>query len=244
MKAVCWMGTEKMSVENVPDPQILNPRDAIVRITRTAICGSDLHLYDGFIPTMEQGDIVGHEFMGEVVEVGPAISREAEGRRPGRGAVHDRLRQAASSASSSCGRCCDNSNPNSWIAEKTYGLLAVRPVRLLAHDGRLRRRPGAVRARALCRCWAAQDSGRNSRREGAVPFRHFSHRLHGRGELQHSARRHGRHLGLRSGWTVRHSQRVHAGSRAGHRHRSLRVSPADGAQTAEPRPSTTSKWIP
>ena len=73
MKAVCWMGKEKMSVENVPDPKILNPRDAIVRITRTAICGSDLHLYGGFIPTMEQGDIVGHEFMGEVVEVGPEI---------------------------------------------------------------------------------------------------------------------------------------------------------------------------
>ena len=73
MKAVCWMGKEKMSVENVPDPRILNPRDAIVRITSTAICGSDLHLYGGFIPTMEQGDIMGHEFMGEVVEVGPGV---------------------------------------------------------------------------------------------------------------------------------------------------------------------------
>jgi len=70
MKAVCWMGANKMSVETVPDPEILNPRDAIVRITSTCICGSDLHLYNGYIPTMEQGDIMGHEFMGEVVEVG------------------------------------------------------------------------------------------------------------------------------------------------------------------------------
>ena len=76
MKAVCWMGKEKMQVHDVPDPTILNPRDAIVRITSTCICGSDLHLYDGFIPTMEQGDILGHEFMGEIVEVGPGISKE------------------------------------------------------------------------------------------------------------------------------------------------------------------------
>jgi threonine dehydrogenase-like Zn-dependent dehydrogenase len=76
MKAVCWMGKEKMSVETVPDPKILNPRDAIVRITSTCICGSDLHLYDGLMPTMEQGDIMGHEFMGEVVEVGGAIKPE------------------------------------------------------------------------------------------------------------------------------------------------------------------------
>ncbi len=94
MKAVCWMGKEKMSVENVPDPRILNPRDAIVRITSTAICGSDLHLYGGFIPTMEQGDIMGHEFMGEVVEVGAGSgSQQAKGWRPRSRAVHHRLRE-------------------------------------------------------------------------------------------------------------------------------------------------------
>ena len=76
MKAVCWMGVGKMSVETVPDPEILNRRDAIVRITSTCICGSDLHLYNGFIPTMEQGDIMGHEFMGEVVEVGAGVDRD------------------------------------------------------------------------------------------------------------------------------------------------------------------------
>ena len=121
MKAVCWMGKEKMSVENVPDPQILNPRDAIVRITKTAICGSDLHLYGGFIPTMEQGDIVGHEFMGEVVEVGSGISRDKL-------KVGDRVVVPFTIACGKCffceqqlWSCCDNSNPNYWVAEKMMG---------------------------------------------------------------------------------------------------------------------------
>src|SRR4051812_20342119 len=70
MRANCWMGKNDVRIQNVPDPKILNPRDAIVKITSTAICGSDLHLYDGFVPTMEKGDILGHEFMGEIVELG------------------------------------------------------------------------------------------------------------------------------------------------------------------------------
>ena len=81
MKAVCWCGTHSLHVENVPDPKIINPRDAILRITRSAICGSDLHLYDGFIPTMEKGDILGHECMGEVVEVGPEVKNLRPGDR-------------------------------------------------------------------------------------------------------------------------------------------------------------------
>ncbi len=72
MKANCWMDKQTVEVRDVPDPQILNQRDAIVRITSTAICGSDLHLYNGFMPPMKKGDILGHEFMGEVVEVGRA----------------------------------------------------------------------------------------------------------------------------------------------------------------------------
>jgi threonine dehydrogenase-like Zn-dependent dehydrogenase len=71
MKAVCWMGKSKLETLVVPDPEILNPHDAVIKVTRTAICGSDLHLFDGFIPTMESGDILGHEFMGLVEEVGP-----------------------------------------------------------------------------------------------------------------------------------------------------------------------------
>jgi threonine dehydrogenase-like Zn-dependent dehydrogenase len=121
MKAVCWMGKEKMQVHDVPDPKILNPRDAIVRITSTCICGSDLHLYDGYIPTMEQGDIMGHEFMGEIVEVGPGIQRDKL-------KVGDRVVVPFTIACGSCFSCkeqlwslCDNSNPNAWIAEKMMG---------------------------------------------------------------------------------------------------------------------------
>ena len=74
MKAVCWNGKKDIRVETVADPKILNPRDAIIKTELTAICGSDLHLYNGNIPTMKSGDILGHEFLGEVVEVGAGIS--------------------------------------------------------------------------------------------------------------------------------------------------------------------------
>ena len=121
MKAVCWMGPKKMAVETVPDPTILNPRDAIVKITSTCICGSDLHLYNGFMPTMEQGDIVGHEFMGEIVEVGAGI-------KPDKLKVGDRVVVPFTIACGGCffckrelWSCCDNSNPNAWIAEKMMG---------------------------------------------------------------------------------------------------------------------------
>jgi threonine dehydrogenase-like Zn-dependent dehydrogenase len=115
------MGKEKMQVHDVPDPMILNPRDAIVRITSTCICGSDLHLYDGFVPTLEQGDILGHEFMGEVVEVGPGIQNDNL-------KVGDRVVVPFTIACGNCQSCkdqlwscCDNSNPNAWIAEKMMG---------------------------------------------------------------------------------------------------------------------------
>ncbi len=121
MKAVCWMGKEDIQVHDVPDPTILNPRDAIVRITSTCICGSDLHLYDGYMPTLEAGDILGHEFMGEVVEVGPGVDREKL-------KVGDRVVVPFTIACGSCTPCsqqlwslCDNSNPNAWIAEKMMG---------------------------------------------------------------------------------------------------------------------------
>ena len=73
MKANCWYGKQNVQVTEVADPKIINRRDAIVKITTTAICGSDLHLYNGYVPTMEKGDILGHEFMGEVVEIGPDV---------------------------------------------------------------------------------------------------------------------------------------------------------------------------
>lgn len=79
MKAVCWHGTHDVRIQTVPDPTILNPRDAIIEITTTAICGSDLHIYDGYIPAMEKGDILGHEFMGYVVEVGREVKKLRKG---------------------------------------------------------------------------------------------------------------------------------------------------------------------
>jgi threonine dehydrogenase-like Zn-dependent dehydrogenase len=119
MKALCWHGKNDVRVETVPDPVLLNPRDAIVKITSTAICGSDLHLYDGYIPTMQAGDILGHEFMGEVVEVG----REVKNLRVG-----DRVVVPFTISCGSCFFCsnqlwslCDNSNPNAAVAESLYG---------------------------------------------------------------------------------------------------------------------------
>ena len=119
MKALVWQGTNDVRVERVPDPTILNPRDAIIKVTTTAICGSDLHLLNGYIPTMKAGDILGHEFMGEVVEVGKENTRLQVG---------DRVVVPFTIA---CGRCffcerqlwslCDNSNPNAWMAEELYG---------------------------------------------------------------------------------------------------------------------------
>ena len=119
MKAVCWNGKQDVRVENVPDPKLINPRDAIIRTTTTCICGSDLHLYDGYIPTMMAGDVLGHEFMGEVVEVG----KDVKNLKPG-----DRV---VVPFTISCGNCfyckqglwsaCDNSNPNAWMMEKAYG---------------------------------------------------------------------------------------------------------------------------
>ena len=119
MRANCWMGKKKLSVEHVPDPQILNARDAIVKITATTICGSDLHLYNGFMPTMQKGDILGHEFMGEVVELGAAVKNLKIG---------DRVVVPFCIACGNCESCqlgnfscCENSNPTGWMPEKLMG---------------------------------------------------------------------------------------------------------------------------
>jgi len=119
MKATCWMGKKKVEVRDVPDPKILNSRDAIVRITSTAICGSDLHLYNGFVPSMEKGDVLGHEFMGEVVEVGRGVKNLQVG---------DRVVVPFPIACGHCNACnaqmyslCENSNPNAWMAESLWG---------------------------------------------------------------------------------------------------------------------------
>src|SRR3954451_13661917 len=119
MKATCWMGPQKMEVKEVPDPQILNKRDAMLKITSTAICGSDLHLYNNFLPMMEPGDILGHEPMGEVVEVGSGVSNLKVG---------DRVVVPFCIACGECFfckkglfSCCDNSNPNAELAREMMG---------------------------------------------------------------------------------------------------------------------------
>jgi threonine dehydrogenase-like Zn-dependent dehydrogenase len=119
MKANCWMGKRDVVVQTVPDPQILNQQDAIVKITSSAICGSDLHLYNGFVPTMESGDILGHEFMGEVVETGPGVKTLKKGDRV---VVPFPISCGACfSCTSGLFSCCENSNPNAWMAEKMWG---------------------------------------------------------------------------------------------------------------------------
>lgn len=119
MKATVWAGRNSVEVQSVPDPKILNDRDAIVRISSTAICGSDLHIYDGYIPTVKQGDILGHEFMGEVVEVGRGVTNLKAG---------DRVVVPFPIACGACWACendlyslCENSNPNAGIPEKLMG---------------------------------------------------------------------------------------------------------------------------
>lgn len=119
MRAVCWQGVHKVGIEEVPDPRVINPRDAVIKVRKAAICGSDLHLYDGYIPTMMRGDILGHEFMGEVVETGPGVTNLSVGDR------------VVVPFPISCGNCffceqemyslCENSNPNARLAEKFWG---------------------------------------------------------------------------------------------------------------------------
>ncbi len=119
MKAVCWMGKSDVQTLTVPDPKIVNPHDVIIKVTRTAICGSDLHLFDGYIPTMVPGDILGHEFMGVVEEIGPEVKNLKRGDR------------VVVPFTISCGNCffckkdlwslCDNTNPNAQVAETMYG---------------------------------------------------------------------------------------------------------------------------
>jgi len=137
MRAICWHGKSDMRVDTVPDPKLEDPRDAIVKITSTCICGSDLHLYDGYMPTMKPGDIIGHEPMGEVVEVGKDVRKLKKGDR------------VVVPFTISCGTCwfcerqlfslCDNSNPNAEVARQMMG---QSPAALLGYSHMLGGFPG------------------------------------------------------------------------------------------------------
>ena len=119
MRANCWMGMNHLEVRDIPDPTILTDRDAVIKVTSTAICGSDLHLYDGFIPECKRGDVLGHEFMGEVVALGKGV---------GNLRVGDRVVVPFPIACGACAPCragmtaiCENSNPNAGLVEKIWG---------------------------------------------------------------------------------------------------------------------------
>src|SRR5437868_1053313 len=119
MKALCWFGTEDVRVQNVPDPKIADPTDVIIKVTSTAICGSDLHLYDGMMPTMQAGDVLGHEPMGIVEEVGKGVTKLRKG---------DRVVVPFTISCGSCWFCkrqlyslCDTTNPNAEMARKVMG---------------------------------------------------------------------------------------------------------------------------
>ncbi len=119
MRALCYNGVRDLRVERVPDPGIINPHDAIIRVTLSSVCGSDLHLINGYVPTVQAGDILGHEFIGEVVETGPQVKKLKKG---------DRVVVASVIACGECQHCqeqsyslCDNTNPNAYMAEKMFG---------------------------------------------------------------------------------------------------------------------------
>ena len=227
MRALCWHGKKDIRCDTVPDPEIEAPRDAIVKVTSCAICGSDLHLYDGFMPGMESGDIMGHEFMGEVVEVG-AENRKLK--------VGDRVVVPFTIVCGECDQCrrgyfsvCERTNRNKDMADKTFGHTHRRPVRLHAPDRRLSGRPGRVCPRPLCRCRPRQDPEWAHRRAGSVSGRHLPDRLAGRGPMRHRADRYRGDLGLRSGRPVLHPQRGPARRQAGDRDRPRARAPLDGA---------------
>ena len=238
MRALCWHGKSDVRVDTVPDPTIEDPRDAIIKITTTCICGSDLHLYDGYMPTMEAGDVLGHEPMGVVVEVGKDVKKLKKGDR------------VVVPFTISCGECwyCKRTDvlalrhvqPQRRDRPQGDGPVAGRPVRLLAHAGRLSR--AARRNTSAC---PTPTSARQvipdgtARREGRLPLRHLPHRLHGRRERPDPAGRHGRRLGLRAGRPVRHPQRLDARRRAGDRHRHGARAAGDGPSRARPRRSTS-----
>ncbi len=119
MRALCWNGVNDLRVETVPDPTIINPRDVILQVKLSTTCGSDLHFIDGYLPTMEAGDVIGHEFMGEIVEVGPEVKKVKRG---------DRVVVPSFICCGSCWYCendlwslCDNTNPNAQLQEPLLG---------------------------------------------------------------------------------------------------------------------------
>ena len=229
MRALVWHGKSDVRCDTVPDPVIEDPRDMIVKITSTAIRGSDLHLYDHYMPAMEKGDILGHEPMGEVVEVGSAITKFQKG---------DRVVVPFTICCGECffckkelWSCCDRTNRDKEKAEKVMGHA---PAGLYGYS-HLRDIIPVVRP-SIYACGTTDPARSKSKttsqpRTSAVLVRHFSNRLHGCGKCRDRTWRHGRRLGLRAGRPVLHSKRVDVRRRTCHRHRPSPGTPRNGAET-------------
>ena len=229
MRALYWNGVNDLRVETVPDPTIVNPHDAILKVTLSTTCGSDLHFIDGYIPTMKPGDVIGHEFMGEVVETGPEVKKVKKGDRvvvPSFIVLRPVLVLPARAL-----LAVRQHEPEARAAGADVRLPDGRHLRLHPRLRRLRRRRTREYVRVpVRRHRLLQGPGGRARRAGAVPLRRRAHRLHGRRLLRHQARRHGRRLGLRRRRADGAAERLPAGGRAGDRHRPLPRAAAAGAR--------------
>ena len=201
MKAICWHGKSDMRLDTVPDPVIQEPTDAIIQVTATAICGSDLHLYDGYTPMMEKGDIIGHEPMGIVVETGSAVTKLKKG---------DRVVVPFTIACGHCWfceqtlfSCCDNTNPDRKVAEEMMG---HSPSGLFGYSHMLGGYPGG------------QAEYLRVPHADVGPIKIESDLPDEKVLFKHQAGRYGRGVGLRSGGPVHHQERLDARGRPRHRH--------------------------
>jgi len=177
MRTLCWNGVNDLGVETVADPEILNPNDAILKVRLSTTCGSDLHLIDGLIPTMREGDVLGHEFMGEIVDVGAAVTKVAKGDR------------VVVPSFISCGRCwycqhdlyslCDTTHPKLELQEPLLGYPTAGVYAYFACNRRLCGRPRPICPRALREHRLFPGARRRLRRNRAVHFQRCADRLHG-----------------------------------------------------------------
>ena len=198
MRALVWHGKSDVRCDNVADPRIEDPRDVIVKITATAICGSDLHLYDGYMPAMEDGDILGHEPMGKVVEVGKRCEETRVGDRswcPSRSPVANASFAKRNSIPAAIRPIATpKPPPNSWVMRRLVCLATLTSQATILED-----------RRNICGCPCRRQSAQNrerfaERRAGSFSFRYFPDRLHGGRERADRTGRHRSGLGLWARW--------------------------------------------
>ena len=216
MKALCWHGKHDIRSDTVPDPGIEDPRDAIIKMTSCAICGSDLHLFNGFVPGMMSGDIIGHEFMGEVVEVGSANKKLKVG---------DRVVVPFTIICGECEQCrrgnfsvCERTNRKKKIGDMAFGHTTAGLFGYTHLTGGY----AGGQAEYIRVPYADVGPSANSRwierRASFVSWRYFPHWMAGCRSMRYSSNGHGGGVGCRARWPVRDSQRPVAGCSANRRH--------------------------